>query len=216
MDNAIVAACEFTFQPVNVSRGRKFRGFAYFICSYDASFAVYRGRGGYIQNEKAKLWDPVTEQFVYATADFCDDVEQDESITLEAKRKFIEKTIKSTVDWCASKNPSAPEAEIKRFARNVLRKHYPGMAPAIDEALPDQRDIAEEIQKTVSWAITLVTKPCNMYGKYCPGGKPLPPKKKVEIAYKALQKKGIASNPQFHDVWNMVLTVFGLPTNVVG
>ena len=93
----------FNFFPVRVTRGRKWRGeLAYYISSNCSSFQLYgwTGRGGHIYTETAKLWEPVSKKYVYANADFVEDVEQDPAKTCADKAEYIKATIESTLAWC--------------------------------------------------------------------------------------------------------------------
>lgn len=184
------------FVPVNVSRGRKFRGFGYVIGSSET--------GGYGWSQvNAKIWNPETKQIVYANADFCeDDTSVDNFILEQAKAEYIKHTIQSTIDWCRAQKPNMPEAEILLFARNVLKKHHSEMIEEIDRLLPDTRDIHEEIEKILKWASGLTTRACYMYGRFCPGGKPLPIQKVLAIALSACEKRGFTKNPEFQTIWN--------------
>lgn len=200
-----ISACSFHFTPVRVSRGRKFKGFAYDL-GVEYSHAVAYN----VMSYSTKMWDPSTKSFVYANPDFC---VKDNSITDEeinaAKLEYVKSTIESTIAWCKSKSPN--EAEAMKFARNVLRKHHPEMIACIDVYLPDNRDVVSEIEKTLQWAANLKTRECWMYGKHCPGGKPLSNERKVTIALKALTKRGVTVLNGFHEVWELTLTTMGLP-----
>ena len=193
-----------TFTPVLISRGRKFRGKAYFLGDV---------RCGSFGNQNAKLWDPAAKRYVWANVDFCD---EDESVTPEQvatdKEAYSKAVIEDTIKWCRECKSGAPEDEVMQFARNVLRKYH----PEIDESklvandLGDRRDLSIEVEKTLNWAIQLTTRPCWMYGHYCKGGRPLPTEKKIRIAYKSLTKKGLTQKADFEAVWTFLLSMMGL------
>lgn len=197
----------FTFTPVTVSRGRKFKGFGYRVSSYDSSFSVYAGRGGFIESYTARIWDPATKQIVKANDDFCVETPTDPAKVEADRQAYIKLTIESTIAWCRTKSPN--EIEALKFARNVLRKHHPEMMEYIDQACPDMRDVSAEIENTLNWAAGLTTKACYMYGKWCAGGKPISVERKVRTAYRALQKKGVTSLENFNDCWELSLTLRG-------
>lgn len=194
----------FTFTPVTVTRGRKFRGRAYSLGDV---------RPGMWGTWNSKLWEPTEKKYVWANVDF---LEEDTSATPEQvqldKDRYVMHVIDDTIQWCRSKKPDAPTPEVMQFARNMLHKYH----PEIDEAtlalqgLTDQRDLATEVEKTVSWAKGLVTRPCYMYGRFCRGGRPISDEKKVHIAYQALHKKGFTSKPEFEAAWAAALEKAGL------
>lgn len=199
------AAESFTFKPVRVTRSRSFRGFGYYV-----------GEGGISQPAwcvtiyEAKIWDPVNKRIAYVNSDYLEDCEVPAD-KLEADRKsYIDHTIQGTISWCRSQSAGKAEAEVLRFARNVLRKRHPELMSFIDEAAPDTRDVVVEVQRTFQWAMGLTTKSCWMYGRFCPGGKPLSNSRKVNAARKALEKKGITKLDGFQEAWEVTLTMAGL------
>jgi len=197
-----------TFAAVKVERGRKFKGRG-FIVSVKTSSGSYgwrhTGHGwahAYYETETAKIWVPELKKFQYANFNF---VEDDQTVSPEeCERQFklyVEHTINSTLDWCRLVKPDADAAEIARFARNVLRKNHPEMEARINEVLPDQRHLDDEVAKTIAWAMTLRTRPMWMYGRMTKGGKPYSNERYVEIARKALTKRGFADKPEFEQVF---------------
>lgn len=193
-----IQTADITFNPIVVAGGRKFHGRGYLVYCSD-SVAQYGWKTCWTTT--ARIWVPETKSFVYANADFCDD---DETVTPEQRlhdlEAYVMHTIESTREWCKRTKPQADALEIARFARNVLRKQHPEMQAAIDAVIPpppDTRDLDAEVQSTVEWAKSLKTRPCTIYGHFCPGGKPYPAKKCVDIARKALTKKGLAQRPEF-------------------
>lgn len=197
---------KITFKPVNVNRGRKFKGFAYFLgCTYTNEIA-WR-----VTAESTKLWDPAEKRYVYANPDFCEDATVEASKVEADLNDYIKTTIDGTLRWCRSQKPSAAESEVKQFARNVLRKQHPEMLEFIDATIADQRDVVAEIERTLEWAMALTTRACWMYGRWCAGGRPLPVERKVRSALNALSKRGITQLDGFDEAWTFSLTVRGLP-----
>jgi hypothetical protein len=190
----------FTFAPVVVTRGRKFRGKAFYL-GQDSSRSVAYG----VECWSSKLWDPIAKRYVYANPDFCD---KDESVTeaevAAAKLEYVTHIINNTVEWCRSQKPNASDEEIKQFARNVLRKHHREMMDDINRVLPDQSNLHDEITRTLKWASTLTTKACFMYGRWCAGGNPLSLERQQSIAFRALEKRGLTSRPDFKEMWDML------------
>lgn len=193
------AVSQITFTPVNVNRGRKFRGFAYLVGDETPVDVAWN-----MTVWNSKLWDPAQKRYVYANSNFCEVDESVPASKIEADRdEYIFGTIRNTIDWCRSKS-NGDEAEVKRFARNVLLKNHPDMLEDIDAVLPDERDVNKEIAETLKWADGLTTRACYMYGHHCAGGKPLSPKAKMERAYSALQRRGVTKLPGFEEAWNKI------------
>lgn len=192
------------FTPIEVSRGRKFKGKGYLV-----------GSGGVSCNwaysiVNAKIWDPASKSIVFANQDF---VEDDSSIPPEQieadKQAYINFVIDDTARYCRSKSsdPNSPATE--KWIRNSLLKKLP--KEIVDKAFPDNINVAEEVEKTIRWASTLTTRPMMMYGRACKGGKPYSRTRKAEIAYKHLRSKGITHKPEFDACWAMWTNVFNLP-----
>lgn len=194
---------DIVFTPVIVNKGRKFRGKAYLIGdSY--VFSTWQSETTYL-----KMWDPISKSIVSANEDFC---EEDNSVPPEKIKsdceEYIKWTFESTYAWCMEKR-NGDETAAKQFARNILLKRFPSLKDQITEEFPDQRDVAEEIQRTLQWAMNLKTRETFMYGRHCPGGKPLPLKKKLAIAYNSLERKKMTAREEFKDLWNLNLTLLG-------
>ena len=185
------------FVPVMVKGGRKFQGEAYDIGSdiRSNSFQLYgwSGRGGWVHTETIKLWSP-TEGFVYCNPSYVDEREVSEEQVKEDFAKYAEMYLNSTMEWCRSKKTDASEQDIVRFAFNVIRKNHPEMIPAFESKFSFKEDIGETIMSTIQWAIGLGYRS----------------DKAVRIAYRALVKKGIVSNPSFTSSWTMNLDLRGL------
>lgn len=192
------------FTPVMCNRGRKWRGsLAYFLGDISDFNVAYN-----VTCQSAKLWDPAQKKYVYANPEFLVDLQECPSLE-DDKREYISKTINDTLTWCKTQKQN--ESEAKQFARNILKKKHPELLPYIEEhGLTDQRNAYEEIEKTLTWALGLKTRPCIIYGKRCPGGNPLPEKKKMNIVMKTLHKKGIDKLPDFQQSWEFALTLHGL------
>lgn len=208
------------FVPVNVNRGRKFRGFGYIVGSvereYDYGWKHVPGGDGFYYWERncgvstiAKIWIPELKKFAYANSNFCEtDNTLDEASIAQAQHDYIMHMIESTIQWCKSKKPNLPVIEIHRFARNVLRKQHPEFNDEINKVLPDTRSIDEEITKTLAWATTLVTRAGWIYGRLHLGGKPLSRDRKLYIAKKTLEKRGITEKPGFDSAWDIACKTF--------
>lgn len=196
---------DLIFIPVEVKRGRKFKGFAYSLGK-----TVTNSFGG----EVSKLWDPLYNRFVYATADFVEPTHCHPDRLDEDKEHYVKCVIEDTIKWCKDQLSSKPTpiGEVERFARAVLKKNYPEFGNAIDKAIPDNRDVVKEIEKTISWALALTTKAgYNKWGKWCSGGKPIPDQRKSNAAYNALLHKGINKMEHFDEIFQMELDIHGLP-----
>ena len=195
----------FTFTPINVNRGRSFRGFGYYIGDGGISQPAYC-----VTIYKSKIWDPVNKRIAYVNSDYVETAEVSDETRDADRQAYIDHTINGTIEWCRQQKPDASDAEVKSFARNVLRMHHPEMMEFIDKATPDCRDVVTEIQNTLTWAMGLTTRACWMYGKWCAGGKPLSVERKRTIAFSALEKKGITKLPGFVDAWNMSLDIYNM------
>lgn len=198
---------DITFIPVMVTRGRKYRGFAYSIGGTTISRPAWN-----VTCYTSRLWDPQTKKFVYANSDFLNDVTD----TVEPGQLLIDKAayltdqLNDTVEWCKSQKTDADEA--MRFARNIFRKRNPELLKLFDELVhvKDTRDVATEIDKLLNWAMGLKTRSCWMYGHFCAGGKDLPDSKKLSIARKSAETKGLTKLDMFEECWNLALTIRGL------
>lgn len=197
---------KITFVPVVINRGRKFRGKAFYL-GYDSQCAVAWN----VTAWSTKLWDSNNKRYVYANPDFCED---DKSLTeadiAKARDEYILNIINSTITWCASKDPSKSDIEIKRFARNVLRKSHPELIDDINVLLPDSRDVVPLVENAVKWAINLRTKPCVIYGKACKGGKKYPKSKIRDIAYKCCVRNGATQLEGFEEAWQFFINMYEL------
>ena len=206
-----------TFRAVKVTGGRKYRGTGFIVAVKTSSGCAGWRHTGYgwernwYESNTAKIWVPSLKKFQYANVNF---VEDDPSVSEEdCEREFKayqELTIEDTIAWCRKTKPEATAAEIDAFARNVLRKHHPEMMSRIDELLPDQRQLDTEVSKTIAWAITLRTRPCFMYGRHCEGGKQYSNERYIEIARKALTKRGWTDKPEFEAVFHAECQKAGL------
>lgn len=180
------------FIPVVVNRGRKFRGKAYSIGQVCC--------GSFINS--SKLWDPANKRFVYANCEF---VERDNTVSqaqVDADwQAYSKHFIDRTCEWCRSQKPDAPIEELESWSRAILLKRHPELKAEIDAILPDRRSVHGEIVSTLRWAHSLKTRSCYMYGKYCPGGKPYPLRKVLDIARRALAKRGVDKLPGFDIAW---------------
>jgi hypothetical protein len=211
-----------TFVPVKVTGGRKFRGrgFVVNVRTYtgDYGWKQVAGFGGLchwernvVETEVARIWDPVAKRFGYANNAY---VVADDTVTdAEAATQFAaycEHIVHDTIEWCRTKvAPGSSETEVYRFARNVIRKNHPEIN--VDDYIRDQRDLATEIDGTIRWALTLKTQAVFLYGRWRGGNKPLPPERVVKVAYRALEKKGVADMPGFAAAWQAALKRFDLP-----
>lgn len=207
---SIASAAQFTFAPVRVTSGRKFKGFGYIV---DVENRPMRIAYRFCSIDTAKIWDPANKSFGYATYSLCSKVEMAEADILAAKAAYIEAQLMGTIDWCKSVKPNISENELMRFARNVVRKQNPALLAAFDAAIEvvDDRDVVMEIRKTIEWALTLRTRRCYMYGKWCEGGKMYAPRRYVDIARKALEKRGVTKLPDFEEMWRGILPIYQLP-----
>lgn len=197
---------EFIFKPVNIKRGRKFRGFAYRLGeerSYEVAYNV--------TISSVKLWDPAMQRCVYVNPEFCE-VATVTSEQYETDMKaYITAQIQNTVAWCRTHTASTDDTEVRQFARNVLKNNHPELEPFLAEyGLPDQRDVFTEVETTLNWAMGLKPRPYyNRLHKYC-GFKPLTDEQKLHFAYSALQKKGLTQFKGFNDAWTFGLATRGL------
>lgn len=194
----------FIFKPVVISRGRKFKGKAYYL-GQDSERAVAWG----VTVRSTKLWDPANKCYVYANPDFCDDDTniQDDQIKTD-RLEYINKTINDTIEWCKTK--VSDEAEASRFARSCLIKHHPEMMTWIDDRLPDIRDVVAAVDRTLQWAMTLKSRPMHIYGRFCPGGKKYSNSKIKDIAIRYLCRKGYDKLEGFNEAWDLYLNIYGL------
>lgn len=200
----------FMFEPVKVARGRKFKGFAYFLgCSI-------RQAGPFSMYDCAKLWDPAAKRFVYANADFCEEVDVPAEEVMAAKLAYVQHDIDGIVNY-ATANCKGDENDVNKFILNIAKKKYSQefLNVVFRSQLKITVDVAAEVERTLQWAMSLKTRPMELFGKFCPGGKPLPLEKKIVIAYKALVKKGITLQDDFQMVWSLNCTLLGIPEKIL-
>jgi hypothetical protein len=221
MSNAYYAfpttSATVVFAAVKVEGGRKFRGRGFIVgeshstASYGWRHTGYGWAHNIVDTYTSKIWVPELGKFCYANSKY---VEEDPAVSAEECaiefKRYADQIINDTIAWCRKTKPEANEAEIAQFARNILCKNHKELKDAIDTRLPDTREIGTEIEKTIAWAMTLKTQPCHLYGRFCPGGKPLAPKRIVEIARKALVKKGLDKNPDFEQQFENICRKNGL------
>ena len=188
-----------TFRPVRVSKGRKFRGFAYDVGEMPrtTSFNVYGPNGGCAGmrcTESVRLWEPVSKKFVYCNPSYVEDAEAPASETEAAKADYINSSISSAVAWCRSRKPNVPEKDVLTFARNVIKKHHPEFLTFFDSQYNYTEDVAGTVFSTMDWAFNLG------YSKA----------KCARIAVKALTKKGLIGRPCTYEAFSMWLDLRGL------
>lgn len=204
--------------PVKVTSGRKWKGSGY-LFDIAEEWVNFRGYGMGSWRVTASIWDPVAKRVCYCTASMCEFNDElpylsgDElkAILKQDKEDKFKKRVDETLQWCRSVKPDLSETELKAFARNVLLKR--NERELVDKYLPVvvTCDVAEMVMSTIQWAMTLKTRPCQMYGRYNPGGKPYPPRRQAQTALKALAKKGLLDADGFNEAWEMCITMFGLP-----
>ena len=200
-----------TFRAVKVEKGRKFKGRGFIVATVNNSGAFgwrHNGRGwepNTYDVDYAKIWVPELGKFQYANAKY---VEDDDSVSQEECARQFEiysrMTIASTIAWCKSKQPDASEEQNLMFARRVLLKNHPEMKAAVDIACPDTRSLASEVEKTFKWVNSLPKKHTRP--------------KKIEMARKALRKKGMTEKEGFEECFTMMCELYGWlkkPKNLV-
>lgn len=204
----------FMFVPVSVTGGRKFRGDAYAVDAdereyyrggYDVSadghvLGRWRNAGQYTTvYGTTKVWDPATKRVSWVTTKFVAPREVRPEDLESAREDYARSTVEETLSWCRTKVPDDKEA--RKFARNCLRKHHPELMKWVDEILPDERDVADEVERTLRWAISL--SPSRHTARS--------DAETSRIAYRALVKKGVSRLDGFRDVWTFFTSTMGLP-----
>lgn len=185
------------FAPVVVNKGRKFRGFAYWIgnTEHTTSYQLpgWSGRGGWISSTSIKLWSP-DKGFVWCNPNYIEDViDKPEKEVKADYAEYVEFTIDSTIAWCRKVSSGKTEKEIISFARNVIRKHHPEMVAEFN-ARNGEVDVVGVVESTINWALNLGYSTA----------------KNIRIAFKALNKKGVMSNEAFIPALDIILTLRGL------
>lgn len=195
---------ELQFNPIVVERGRKFKGHGYSLGQGYAS-----GNWAY-SIENTKIWDPVAKKITYANSEFVcrDETATSEQIALD-KQTYIDTIVEDTIRYCRSKSTCPDSSDTQQWIRNSLMKKLP--KDIVDSVCPDQRSVAQEVEKTLRWAMTLASRPTVIYGKVCKGGKPYSKTRKAEIAYRQLRKNGMTDKPDFEACWMMWTSILNLP-----
>lgn len=191
-----------TFRAVKVEKGRKFKGRGFIVSTTYSSGAigwkhtVHGWTPNTYESETAKIWVPELQKFQYANLKY---VEDDTSVSpeecAEEFRKYQDLTIANTISWCKSKQPNATESQNLIFTRRVLLKNHPEMREAIDRVCPDSRDLKTEIENTIVWVNSLKkrhTRP-----------------KKIQIARKALNRKGLSNRDGFEECFTILCEIYG-------
>ena len=191
------------FAPVIVEKGRKWKGRGFIVAVLTSSGACGWRHTGFgwepntYETETAKIWIPSEKKFGYANAKYA---ENDPSITKQeidlARAEYVKQTIIDTINWCKSKQPNATDKQNLMFARRVLLKNHPEMQAAIDATIPDTRNLNDEIESTIQWVMNLPQK----------HSRP----KMIEIARKALTKKGLIDKEGFEACFNICCELHGL------
>lgn len=190
------------FKAVKVEKGRKFRGRGFIVAVVSGGGALgwrHNGHGwepNTYEYERSKIWVPELGKFEWANSKY---VEDDPSVSPEECAKKFEiyqkMTIESTIAWCKSKQPDASESQNMMFARRVLLKNHPEMREAVDAACPDTRCLKDEVERTFKWVNSLPKKHTRP--------------KKIEIARKALRKKGMTEKDGFEECFTMMCELYG-------
>ena len=191
-----------TFRAVKVEKGRKFRGRGFIVAIINSSGALGWKHTGFgwaprtYDVDNAKIWVPELGKFQYANNKY---VEDDDTVSQEECARQFEiyqkMTIASTIAWCKSKQPDASEEQNLMFARRVLLKNHPEMQTAIELACPDTRSMKDEVEKTFRWVEGLEKKHTRP--------------KKIDIARKALRKKGMTEKKGFEECFTMMCELYG-------
>jgi len=191
-----------TFKAVKVEKGRKFRGRGFIVAVINSSGALGWRHGAYgwaprtYDVDNAKIWVPELGRFQYANNKY---VEDDDTVSQEeCDRQFeiySKMTIASTIAWCKSKQPDASEEQNLMFARRVLLKNHPEMKALIDLSCPDTRSMKDEVEKTFKWINGLEKKHTRP--------------KKIDMARKALRKKGMTEKEGFEECFTMMCELYG-------
>lgn len=185
------------FKPVVINKGRKFRGFAYWIGNTERTTSYqlpgWSGRGGWISSTTIKLWSP-DKGFVWCNPNYIEDVtDKPEGEVKVDYAKYVDYTINCTIAWCRSRCINSTEKEVLDFARNVIRKQHPEMLAEFN-ARHGGVDVVGVVESTINWALNLGYSPA----------------KCIRIAFKALNKKGVMSNEAFIPALDITLTLRGL------
>ena len=204
--NTTLTTMPTNFVPVKVEGGKKYRGRGYVVnvieSTGDYGWKHVPGPDGFyywqrnvVTTETARIWVPELHRFQYANNRY---VEADESVTPEqaalAYAEFVDFKLDDTVAWCRKQKPNEAEAEVLRFARNVIRKHSPELVDAFDKRFGFKVDVGQTVKSTIDWAFKLG------YGNT----------KCVRIAYRALAKKGITKQDAFLACWKLQFDLLGL------
>ena len=160
--------------PVIVTGGRKFKGKGFAIswedCSGNDSYVpTFNSNGSIAHNYEyyhrddewtnAIIYDPVTKKIHKANIKFC---EVDASVTneqcVEAFKEYCEDKVRDTIAWCRSKDPKKSDFEIRRWAKNIIKKYHPTID--VDKYITfDQKELdnanSNRVASTVDWAMSL-------------------------------------------------------------
>lgn len=159
--------------PVVVEGGRKFKGKGFAISWEDCSGAdtyvpmfvhghVAHDYAYYHRDDEwtnAIIYDPTTKKIQKANIKFC---KVDPTVTndqcVEAFKQYCEDKVKSTIDWCRSKDPKKSDFQINSWAKNIIKKYHPWID--IDKYIKfDKEDVenaeSAKVASTIDWAISL-------------------------------------------------------------
>lgn len=195
----------FMLAPVEAERGRKSRGFACLLSARWTSLAYG------MDYESAKMWDSDGKKVAHANAAFCGAAPGPEDELEAARQAYASSVAASAVTWCKSVKPELSDGNLASFARNVLRKQHPELLAYARAALPDKRDAVKEVESALKWAQSLWTRPMVLCRRSCLGGKLHQSEKAVQIAMRALEKKGVTELDGFSEALGLALLMAGLP-----
>lgn len=195
------------FHPVHVTGGRKFRGFGYVIGYIPGGKYQISLSYSVPTDNRAKIWDPVNKKIEIVTERYVHELNDTKTNELGDTyqthyMEYVQHLINDTLSWCKTK--VATEAEAIKFARACLIKHHRDMIDEIDRLLPDQRDVVEEIEKALDYAIRW---------RNFKTGKPATPKKTVQLAIDRIIRNGVHKLEGFADAWTMLTNLRSLPTD---
>ena len=189
----------FIFTPVACHKGRKWKGDLAYLLGYDPEYTSF----GSMQ---VKLWDPAQMKYVYANPNFVENIDSTQEKTESDKKVYIDKVFSDSIAYWKNKAPD----NWQTCARASMLKWHRELREFIDEKLPDNRNVFEEVEKTLSWALSLRTRPTVIYGRKCKGGNLYPEINRVRIARRSLHKKGIDKLEEFDKAWDVALTMRGI------
>ena len=145
--------------PVIVEGGRKFKGKGIAISIQEHFANDYYTTDTDASWFNAVIYDYVNDKIGYAQIKFCKiDTSMSNEECLKIFEQYCKDKVRKTLEWCKSKDSSKSDFELRRWAKNIIKKYHPYID--VDKFITfEQKELdsadANRVASTVDWAIGL-------------------------------------------------------------